>query len=259
MNTINFMGVLFSRIGDGDKAIDYYTRSLEGFQQAVGDHHYRTYDVIHNLGDLYWVRGAYREALTCYTQKLRGVEKIYGKCHAETLDLTCIVAKAYVRLNNHEKALEYIHRFLEGREKINGVDHTDTLMAIRWAVEICRGFDKHKYLEFSKLLLELGTDHPDSLSTRRKVVLAYRLLGDHQTALKISIDSVEGWRKCGTKLGSQRGAVLALGSAADTCGLLGDYKKELEYCCQSHELLEKSLDVDHPDVLKNVRMMGSCP
>ena len=66
--TLNNIGVVYRRLGENQKALDYYTQALP-LERATGDRVKRPH-TLNNMGDLYSALGEKQEALTYYNQSL---------------------------------------------------------------------------------------------------------------------------------------------------------------------------------------------
>ena len=80
------MAHVFPDKGEYDKALEWYQRTLDGEEMALGKDHPDTLTTVHNMARVFQNTGEYDKALEWYLWALDGQEKALGKDHPDTID-----------------------------------------------------------------------------------------------------------------------------------------------------------------------------
>jgi tetratricopeptide (TPR) repeat protein len=83
---LNYLGVLYARMGDQERAEETYSEALAIFQKLFGETHLRTAQARNNLGYVYWLKRDYEKAIAQYRGAMTVRETIVGSRHADYLD-----------------------------------------------------------------------------------------------------------------------------------------------------------------------------
>jgi tetratricopeptide (TPR) repeat protein len=104
------MASVFDRQGQYDKALEWYGRTLDGYENTLGKDHPDTLTTVHNMAFIFRSQGQYNKALEWFERALDGREKSLGKGHPFTLTTVCGMAVTFDNQGQYEKALELYQR-----------------------------------------------------------------------------------------------------------------------------------------------------
>ena len=111
---LNNIGIIFDIQGDYDKGIDYYSQSLEIFEEMGNKEGIAS--SLNNLGAIYKVQGNYAKAIEYFTQNLKISEEIGNKRGiAASLNNIGLI---FQELGDYSKALDYFTQSLKINEEI---------------------------------------------------------------------------------------------------------------------------------------------
>jgi tetratricopeptide (TPR) repeat protein len=113
-------------IGEYDKALEYYQKSLKIREKVYGKEHPKTAISYNNIGLVYDSKGEYNKALEYYQKSLKIREKVYGKEHPDTAESYNNIGSVYNSKGEYDKALEYYQKSLKICEKVYGKEHPST-------------------------------------------------------------------------------------------------------------------------------------
>jgi len=116
--TFNNLGLLYQDRGEWERAIGYYERSL-AIDERVGDEHGMS-TTFNNLGSVYQARGEWERAIECYARNLAILEKV-GDEHGMAIAFNNL-GEVYRVKRESERAMEYYERSLAILEKV-GDEH----------------------------------------------------------------------------------------------------------------------------------------
>ncbi|KAL7918832.1 hypothetical protein ACQKWADRAFT_227998 [Trichoderma austrokoningii] len=131
IDSIHWLGNLYSDQGKLREAEAMYNRALEGKEKTLGRHHTSTLDTVNNLGNLYSNQGKLREAEAMYNRALEGKEKTLGRDHTSTLNTVGNLGLLYSDQGKLREAEAMYNRALEGYEKTLGPTHPKSHAVLR--------------------------------------------------------------------------------------------------------------------------------
>ena len=111
------------KIGDYDKALEYYFKALEIREKVLGKEHPSTANSYNNIGTVYSDMGDYDKALEYYFKDLAISEKVLGKEHPDTATSYNNIGTVYSDKGDYDKALEYLFMAKDIREQKLGPEH----------------------------------------------------------------------------------------------------------------------------------------
>jgi len=182
------LGDVYSRHGRQNKALEWYTRALTGYENALGVDHPTTLSTVHQMALVFNTQGQYEKALEWYGRALAGEEKALGADHPSTLSTVCGMASVFGKQGQYDKALELYGRVLAGEEKALGADHPSTLTTVHGMAAV---FDRQgqydKALEwYGRALVgrekALGVNHPLTQNTIRSLIDLHETTGQTEQA-----------------------------------------------------------------------------
>lgn len=184
------IGSSYDNLGDYDKALDCYGKSLKIKESMLGKDHPETTTTYNNIATVHYAKGDYDKALEYYEKTSEIIESKLGKDHPDTATTYYNIAEVYWAKGNYYNALEYYRKALEIRESNLGKDHSDTATTynnIAGVYEVTGDYDKA--LEYYGKALEireskLGKDHPDTAMIYKNISGVYRTKGEYAMALK---------------------------------------------------------------------------
>ena len=186
----NFIGVVYWKLGEYDKALEFYNKALEIRKEVLGEKHTDTAMSYNNIGAVYENLGDYDKALEYYFKALEIYKAVLGEKHRDTANSYNNIGVVYDDLGDYDKALEYHNKALEIREEVLEEDHPDTAMSyINIGVVYYELGNYDKALEYNFKALEifkvvLGEKHPDTASSYENIGVVYYNLGECDKALE---------------------------------------------------------------------------
>jgi CHAT domain-containing protein len=225
--TLNYIGFIYSALGDKQKALDYYNQSLP-LARAVG---YKAEEarILNNIGLVYDDLGEKQKALEFYNQSLP-LSRATGDKAGEAATLNNI-GLVYDDLGQKQKALEFYNQSLPlSRATGDKAGEARTLNNIG-NVYYALG-EQQKALEFYNQSLPLRRatgDKAGEAVTLTSIGTVYSALGEQQKALEFYNQSLPLSRATGDKTQEAR-TLTSIGRAYDA---LGEKQKALEFYNQS--------------------------
>ncbi|KAK7177365.1 NB-ARC and TPR domain protein [Paraphaeosphaeria sporulosa] len=128
--TLHKLGMLYAAQGKLAEAEAMYSRTLQGYEEALGPKHTSTLMTVNNLGNLYADQGKLAEAEAMYSRALQGYEEALGPKHTSTLQTVNNLGNLYADQGKLAEAEAMYSRTLQGREEALGPKHTSTLKTV---------------------------------------------------------------------------------------------------------------------------------
>jgi tetratricopeptide (TPR) repeat protein len=107
-------GPVFDNQGEYGKALEWYQRALDGYENTLGKDHPNALDTVHNMGLVFFDQGEYGKALEWYQRALDGRENTLGKDHPFTFNTILNMGSIFSNQGEYGKALEWYQRALDG-------------------------------------------------------------------------------------------------------------------------------------------------
>ncbi|MEG4072146.1 CHAT domain-containing protein [Microcoleus sp. Pol14C2] len=225
--TLFSIGLAYSALGEKQKALEYYSQSLPLFR-AVGDRSGEARTLI-GIGNVYSDLGEKQKALEYYNQSLL-LSRAVGDRSGEVLTLNNI-GTVYSDLGEKQKALEYCNQTLPLYRAVGDRGGEADSLSNIGQVYLDLG-EKQKALEYLNQSLPLFRATGDRSGEARILIRLgdfYFKLGEKQKALKYLNQSLPLFRATGDHSGEAR-ILLGIGRVYSE---LGEKQKALKYLNQS--------------------------
>jgi tetratricopeptide (TPR) repeat protein len=125
----NSLGQQYSFVGNYDKAIEYYEKSLSIRLKVRGDQHPITGVSYNNLGSVWGKKSEYEKAIEYHEKSLSIRLKVLGEQHSSTGISYNNLGIMWSKKGNYDKAIEYHEKSLTIRLKIHGNQHPSTAIS----------------------------------------------------------------------------------------------------------------------------------
>ncbi len=225
--TLSNIGVVYAALGEKQKGLEYYNQSLP-LTRAVGDRRQEAI-TLNNIGQVYSDLGEKQKALEYYSQSLP-LSRAVGNRRQEAITLTSI-GLLYSHLGEKQKALEYYNQSLPlSREAGDRTQEAITLTNIGNVYSDLG--EKQKALEYYSQSLPLSRAvgyRTQEAITLTSIGQVYSHLGEKQKALEYYSQSLPLSREAGDRSGEAT-TLHNIGQVYDD---LGENQKALEYYSQS--------------------------
>ncbi|AKB46332.1 hypothetical protein MSKOL_0555 [Methanosarcina sp. Kolksee] len=250
--TLNYLGILYTNMGEYEKALPLYQRALEIIEKVLGPQHPSVATTLNNLAGLYESMGEYEKALPLYQRALDIREKVLGPQHPSVATTLNNLAGLYESMGEYEKALPLYQRALDIREKVLGPQHPDVATTLNNLAGLYRQMGEYEKalplyqrdLEISEKVL--GPQHPDVATTLNNLAGLYESMGEYEKALPLYQRALDIREKV---LGPQHPDVATtLNNLAGLYRQMGEYEKALPLYQRALDIREKVLGPQHPDV-----------
>ncbi|MCX8110807.1 MAG: CHAT domain-containing protein, partial [Syntrophorhabdaceae bacterium] len=185
-----------SNLGDYQKALPLYERSLDITEKSLGPEHPDVALSLHYLASLYSDLGDYQKALPLFERSLEIREKMLGPEHPDVADSLNNLATLYSNLGDYQKALPLYERSLEIAEKSLSPEHPYVAGSLHnLANHYFNLGDYQKALPLFERSLEiyeksLGPEHPDVALTLFNLSLLHISLQQPKKALEYVLRSI---------------------------------------------------------------------
>ncbi|MEG5187368.1 CHAT domain-containing tetratricopeptide repeat protein [Microcoleus sp. B4-C3] len=234
--TLNNIGSVYSELGEKQKALEYFSQSLP-LRRAVGDRRGEAVTLT-NIGTVYSGLGEKQKALEYYSQSLP-LFQATGDRGGEAVTLTSI-GSVYSELGEKQKALEYYSQSLPLRRAVGDRSGEAVTLTNIGSVYSALG-EKQKALEYysqSLPLFQATGDRSGEAVTLTSIGSVYSELGEKQKALEYYSQSLPLRRA----VGDRSGEAVTLTNIGSVYSALGEKQKALEYYSQSLPLFQATGD-----------------
>ncbi|MEG4523893.1 tetratricopeptide repeat protein [Microcoleus sp. C2D2] len=234
--TLNNIGSVYSQLGEKQKALEYLGQSLP-LRRAVGDLRGEA-TTLNNIGNVYSELGEKQKALEYYSQSLT-LSQAAGDRRGEATTLNNI-GSVYSELGEQQKALEYYSQSLPLRRAVGDLRGEASTLNNIGSVYSQLG-EQQKALEYysqSLPLFRATGDRGGEATTLLNLGTAYSDLGEKQKALEYYSQSLPLFRA----IGDRRGEAYTLNDIGRVYPALGEKQKALEYYSQSLPLFRATGD-----------------
>ena len=190
-NSLNGLAVIYSAIGQSDKALPILQRVLLINEKVHGSDNADTASSIHNLAMSYQNQGQYDKSLQMYQRALTIREKILGENNKDTANSINGLAVLYQNQGKYDEAFPLYQRALAIREKVLGPEHPDTARSLNDLAVFYKNqgqFDQALPLYMRALAIRekvLGHDHTDTAQSLNDLAGLYKTLGQNDQALPL--------------------------------------------------------------------------
>lgn len=220
---LNNLGSIYKLKGDYDKAITYYTESLE--IKKINGNKSGMAASLNNIGIVYNYRGDYAKAIKYYTQSLRIREELGNKSGiAASLNN---IGSFYQVQGDYAKAIEFHTKSLKLKEEIGDKSGVATTLNNMGLIYREQGeFDKalDNYTKNFNIYEEIG-DIRRVASTLSNIGIIHHDQGNYTKALEYYEKSI----KLKKEVGAKSGVAMSYHYVAAVYEDLGNYNKAIHY------------------------------
>ncbi len=187
---LNNIGSVYDKIGDYNKALEFYEKAINIREKVLGTEHPDTATSYNNIGGVYMAISDYNKALEFYEKAINVKIKLLGTEHPDTATSYNNIGLLYKNMGDYNKALEFYEKALNIREKVLGTEHRDTAGSYNNISGVYYSMgDYSKALEFYEKTLQifekvLGTEHPDTAISYNNIGFVYNRMRDYNKALE---------------------------------------------------------------------------
>ncbi|MBL8151871.1 MAG: CHAT domain-containing protein, partial [Blastocatellia bacterium] len=259
-STLSNFGLLYSSIGDYEKAEDLIKRSLKIREKIFGLDNNDTATSMSNLALVYFNKGDYSSSEPLFKKALEIKEKIFGSEHPETATSFNILASFYSSISEYRKAEPLLKKALEVREKVLGAEHPDTATTLNNLALLYSNIGEYNKAEpILKKALNirekvLGLNHPITATTVNNLANLYSELGDYEKAEELYKRSLEIREKA---LGAEHpSTALSLNNLGLFYFNQKNSEKAEQFLKRALEIREKLLGLEHPDTATILNILG---
>ena len=185
----NNIGLVYSFIGDYDRALECYAKALEIRLSIDEDDNTEIAVNYNNVGLVYYSLGDYDRALEHFMKALNIQWPVLGKNHPDLSRTYNNTGLVYYSLGDYDKALEYYEKALKislSEQKDNDINVATNYNNIGLVYYSLGDYDSalEYYDKARKIQLSaLGENHTDIAKTYNNMGLIYGFLGDYDSAL----------------------------------------------------------------------------
>ena len=187
---LNSIGVILRLIGDNDRALSYYRKSLAIKEKTLGAEHPEVASSYNNMGIVYRRQGEFEQALEAYSKTLAISRKTLGPEHPNIAIALGNLGLVYRDQGKYEKALDSYQKAIVISKNSLGLDHPDVARILNSIGSILRMKGEHeKVLEYYRKALAirvkaLGHDHPDVAQTLGNIGVVFSSNKEYEKALE---------------------------------------------------------------------------
>lgn len=289
--TLNYLALLYVRLGKYEKSFPLLTRVVEISEKKFGSVHPSVASSLNNLARLFYSKGEYGKALPLLTRsleiseiELKNLIELYEdiekgdkeflyyvrslKITYEILDYKKLnlalslnnLAGLYIQIGEYEKALALLTRSLEITEEVYGPEHLDvgnTLSNLALLYERIGEYEKALSLYLRALNIienELGPEHPTGARVLNNLAMLYGHIEDYEKEL-LSYD--RALRISEKTLGPEHPEVaIKLNNLAGFYKSAGEYETALSLYMRALEIRTKYFGAKSLDVAATLHSLA---
>jgi len=257
---LNYLGLVYSAMGDYAKAELNHSRALQIREKALGPDHTDVAVSLNNLAALYDDKGDYVKAEPMYERALAIWEKKLGPNDTYVAKALNSLAVVYHRRGDYEKAEAFYLRALAIQEKALGPEDTEVaviLSNLGVFYDNQGDYSKSEPLFLRALAIyekKRGPNHPDTASVLNNLAWLYRAKGDYTKSESLYLRAIEIKRK---RLGPEHPEVAdSINPLAALYDARGAYQMAEPLYLRALNIREMALGLDHPDVVKSLNNLA---
>jgi tetratricopeptide (TPR) repeat protein len=245
---------------NNDKALEYYSKSLEIFKETLPPNHPDIATSYNNIGGIYDNKGDNEKALEYYYKSLEIRKETLPPNHPDIATSYNNIGFIYSKKGDNDKALEYYYKSLEIRKETLPPNHPDIATSYNNIGFIySKKGDNDKALEYFYKSLEiyketLPPNHPDIATSYNNIGFIYYNKGDNDKALEYYYKSLEIRKE--TLPPNHPDIARSYNNIGFIYSKKGDNDKALEYYSKSLEIFKETLPPNHPDIATSYNNIG---
>ena len=224
------MGLMFARLGEFRRAIEYYGQQLEIAREIGG--RLQEGKALGNLGNAYHSLGEYRRAIEYQEERLK-IARETGDRLGESRGLANL-GLAYYSLGEHRRAIEYQEERLKiARETGDRLGEGQALGNL--GIVYGSLGEHHRAIEYLEQQLKIAREIGDQRGEGHvlgNLGIVYGSLGEYRRAIEYLEQHLGIAREIGDRLGEAN----ALGNLGISYKNLGEYRRAIEYYGQQLEI-----------------------
>ncbi len=251
---LNFLGVVYARMGDECRAMDYY---LEGLEYASDRTYYDIQSLIYNnIGSRYQEFGEHKKAIYYFQKALEAYRQGNFEQEADYWNSTFVcslnLAISYQKLGRPKEAAHCLERAEEAMEKTSVEEFRLAVMVIKSS--ICwdngdRGFVKEHLTQLMKLCGELNVVN-DYLQNVQELAAVLKKTGQH-ASWKELLQMVE---EVAEKQDIIYYRLISIEMWMDYYHTMGEMEKYGRLCMKHARLSQQQKEVEHRERAKTLDM-----
>ena len=246
-----YLGYGFNKVGQYDKALECYHKTLEIREKVLDVEHLDTAMTYNNIANVYKKQGCYQTALEWLQKALNVSLRILGESHPSISKTYNNIASVYSRLHEYAEALEWLHKALLICEKVLGKEHPDTATTYNNIAGVYANQENYtnalKWYHKALIIDEkvLGKEHPDTATTYNNIAFIYSKQKDYSKALELYSKALAIREMV---MGNKHpDTAITYNNIAFVYFNQGDYHMALEWFHKALEICEQVLGTEHPD------------
>jgi len=256
----NSFGEQFFFVGNYDKAIESFEKSLAIRLKVHGDQHSSTGESYNNLGLMWSYKGEFDKAIEYYEKSLAIRLKVHGDQYWSTGETYNNLGLVWSKKGEYDKAIAYYEKSLAIKLKVHGNQHPSTGISYNnlGLVRSKKG-DCDKAIEYHEKSLAIrlkvhGDQHPSTRLSYNNLGSVWSKKGDYYKAIEYYEKSLEIDLKVhGDQHPSTRLSYNNLGSVWFK---KGEYDKAIEYNEKSLAITLKVDGDQHPSTGVSYNNLG---
>jgi CHAT domain-containing protein/tetratricopeptide (TPR) repeat protein len=253
--TMNYLGILYSVLGQYKAAEVYYKQALEIRKKALGEEQPDFAHSLNNLGVLYWDMGDYKAAEPFFKQALEIYKNALGEDHPDFASCLNNLGLLFTDMGDYETAESYYKQALEIYKNSLGEEHLDNAMSLNNLGILYLKMGDYKAAEpYFKQALEiyknaLGEEQPDFAHILMNLGNLYDAVGNYKAAEPYYKQTAEILKNT---LGEENPSfALSLINLGILYCDMGDYKASEPLLKPALESYKNALGEEHPNYLSN--------
>jgi tetratricopeptide (TPR) repeat protein len=249
----NQLGHISDHLGNYDKAIFCFDKSLEIKQKTLPPYHPALAASYNNIGEVYRKMAEYSQALLFYEKAIEISENVVPSDHFFSAALYNNIGLVYKEMAEYQKALSFMNKSLEIRLKVLPSNHPHLAICYGTMAVVYYSMGEHSNaLSFYEKTLEieqksLPSNHPSFIISYHNIARLYQAVGQHSKALSYYEKAIQ---ICQETLPSNHPLLpTCYSNMGSVYKIMRDYSKALSFYEKAIEIGEKSLPPNHPNLI----------
>ncbi|RQW04663.1 tetratricopeptide repeat protein [candidate division KSB1 bacterium] len=257
---LNYLAITISDLGEHQKAIIYFERSLEICKNVYGEKHAEVATRLNNLGTAWHELGNYQQAIRYYEQALVIDRTVHGEQHPNVAGNLNNLGGAWWALGDYQKAINYYELALAIDQDVFGTQHANVARDLNNLGIAKKDLGDHKEaisyqeqaLAISKAIY--GEQHPQVAINLNNLGLVWADLGEHQKAISYYEQAMTIDRAV---YGEQHPSVARdLNNLGMAWATLLDYRKAINYYEHALQIVKTIYGEKHPHYATSLNNLG---
>ncbi len=249
----NKFGLSLRGLGEPEKAIALFEKSLATRQAKLGPDHLDTLLTANNLATAYGDAGKLNLAVPLHEDTLKLMKAKLGLDHLATLHSMNNLAAAYLAAGQMNLALPLFEEALKIRRAKIGPNHPDTITSMGNLATAYQNAGKNSLAmaiyeeEFKLSKASFGPDHPQTLTSMNNLAISYHTAGKLDLAVPLYEEALKIRR---AKLGPDHpDTLLSMSNLAPAYLAVGKQDLAVSLYEETLKLMKAKLGPNHPETL----------